>query len=313
MDGQIFDCDSFKLRDASSYDSVTDSFDRFTERLTKPLARRLVELADLRGAERILDIGSGTGVVAFEAAAASTPDGQIIGVDLSEGMLRLAESKRRERGLDRKVRFVKGDVEALEFADSAFDRVLLLFAIMHFPNPEIALAQMHRVLRPGGKLVIGFGSGPPLFSPGTIFHFFRRIPELSGRLRGAWLSAPAFLEGLVHKHLSATAEPEESPLARSGQIGATHIRRMVREAGFQNLQSSWQGHVTFVATAEEFWELQTTYSSLARKRLTTAPAVNIAALKSEFFAICERVQKRKGRFAYPYGAHFITAIRPLRI
>ncbi|MFN2508033.1 MAG: class I SAM-dependent methyltransferase [Chthoniobacterales bacterium] len=311
MSAQNVDAESFKLRDASSYDPVSATFDRLTERFTVPLARTLVELAELRDAERVLDLGSGTGVVAFQAAAVMKPTAKIIGVDLSEGMLQVAKRKALENELADTVRFVTGDVEELEFADASFDRVLSLFAILHFPNPAIALGEMHRVLRPGGRLVIGFGSGPPLFSVSALRHFFRRIPELFHRLRGAWLSAPDFLEHLVRKHLPAAEQPEESQLARSHCRPATAVPVLLRDAGFQNLQSRWEGHLGFVETAEEFWALQATYSSLARKRLLTAPPEALASLKDEFFGLCRQVQERNGRLAYRYGAHFITATRSL--
>ncbi len=63
-----FDSQTFKIRDASSYDSVTEQFDFFTERLSSPLASHMIRLAEIAPTEKILDIGTGTGVVALQAA-----------------------------------------------------------------------------------------------------------------------------------------------------------------------------------------------------------------------------------------------------
>src|SRR5579872_1934943 len=154
----------FKTRDAASYDSLTGEFERFTQRFTQPLAERLVELAALGTSHRVLDVGTGTGVVALAAAAETSFRGTIIAVDLSGGMLAAAQSKVLNQGLTRRVAFARMDAEQLALQNASFDTVISLFALLHFPNPLSALREMFRVLRPGGRLVIAVGSGPPLFS-----------------------------------------------------------------------------------------------------------------------------------------------------
>src|SRR5688572_30101410 len=123
----------FKQKDASSYDEVTAEFDRFTERFTGVIASRVVECARLHPGEQALDVGSGTGVVTFKAAARIAPHGKIVGIDLSDGMLRKAREKSAQAGGTGTVSFLKMDAEALEFPDGAFDCVLSLYALRHFP------------------------------------------------------------------------------------------------------------------------------------------------------------------------------------
>src|SRR5215472_6831400 len=130
---------AFKIRDASSYDSVTEEFDLLTEDLTKPLAVRMVSLARLAPSERVLDVGTGTAVVALQAAAPVEPKGKVIGVDLSLEMLRKARSNAVRAGLNSQIEFVRMDAEVLSFESRSFDCVVSLYALLHFPNPLAAL------------------------------------------------------------------------------------------------------------------------------------------------------------------------------
>ncbi len=130
---QIFDSQKFKTRDATSYDSVTEQFDFFTERLSSLLAARLISLAAIKASDSVLDIGTGTGVVALQAAKKLGGGGKVVGIDLSEGMLATAAEKAKKLGLAETVEFSRMDAEALQFADESFDTVVSLFALLHFP------------------------------------------------------------------------------------------------------------------------------------------------------------------------------------
>src|SRR5450432_497667 len=195
--------ESFKQHDAASYDDVVDRFERYTERFTLPIARRLVALAHLAPDARVLDVGCGTGVVSRLAAAALGPAGRVVGLDLSDGMLRkAAELARAAPGGDR-IEFRKGDAEALAFESGEFDATLSLYALRHLPHPRLALKEMWRVARPGSIAVVGVGSAPPPLSAGFFAGAAWRASDLLRSIvgRGA-LQGTAFLDRLVARHAS---------------------------------------------------------------------------------------------------------------
>ncbi len=302
----------FKTRDASSYDSVTDEFDRFTDRLSTPLVTRMISLAQPAESHQILDIGTGTGIVALHVAQKIGTKGKVIGVDLSDKMLERAKLKALQAGLNGCVEFRRMDAEALELENCTFDVVLSLFALLHFPNPLSALREMFRVLRRGGRLVLAVGSGPPLLSLAGLLHRVERLPEILLKFQGKQLMAPGFLNALVEKHFPEPDKPEETFLAKEGWNKTRSVPTLVRRAGFADLSSYWEGHQACIETPEEYWDLQRTFSSIARKRLSAAPIEKVNALRGEFLETCRKVLSRGGRLVYPFAAFYVTARRPLK-
>ncbi len=302
--------ENFKNADASSYDAVAAEFDRFSEIVSTEFAEKLLELADLGSADRVLDIGTGSGVVALKAAGKVGSKGKVVGIDLSEAMLQTARAKALKCKLDATLEFCKMDAEVLEFADGSFDAAVSLFALLHFPDPARALAEVFRVLRPGGKFVVGVGSGPRWLTPQGLAHGAKRVSDLVLAYRGKRLVAPGFLNKLVMKYLPADGAAEQTALA-TDRHKPRSIALLARQAGFIEIGSNWRSHEAMVATAEDFWDLQRTFSSLARKRLSKAEPEKLDRLKKEFFTTCDLVQSCGGKLVYPSAVFYLQARRPL--
>ncbi len=300
---------AFKTRDASSYDAVTNEFDLYTERLSRPLVARLISLAQLRPSERILDIGTGTGVVALQAAEQVGRNGKVVGIDLSEGMLARAKAKAERAGCTDQVEFRRMDAETLELEDQSFDAVLSLFALFHFPNPLSAIKEMFRVLRPNGRLVLAVGSGPPLLSSSGLIQGGRHLRQMWLKRQGKLLTAPSFLNRLVENYFPESDEQEETSLAKHSSKNA-NVPPLIRQAAFVDILTYWQGHEAIIETPEEFWDIQSTFSSIARKRLSNAPSEKVETLRDEFLETCRRVKSRGGQLVYPFAAFYVAAKRP---
>src|SRR6202166_3866247 len=110
----------------------------------------------------ILDVATGTGDFAFEALSILKPE-KIIGVDISQGMLDIAQKKIKNRNLSSKFEVKLGDSEQLPFGDGEFDAVTVAYGVRNFDNLELGLADMQRILKTGGKAVILEFSKPKSF------------------------------------------------------------------------------------------------------------------------------------------------------
>lgn len=118
----------------------------------------------------ILDIATGTGELAIEALCLN-PD-KVIGVDISEGMLEIARQKIKKKNLEEKIELHYGDSEKLLFKDNNFDAITVGFGVRNFENLELGLADIYRVLKPGGTLVVLEFSKPVTFPVKQLYNFY---------------------------------------------------------------------------------------------------------------------------------------------
>lgn len=122
--------------------------ERFVPALFGPWGPVVAEAAGIRPGQAVLDVACGTGALALAAAATVGPAGAVTGLDANPGMLAVARAKAAA------VDWVEGRAEALPFADGRFDAVVSQFGLMFFEDRRKALAEIVRVLRPGGRMAV---------------------------------------------------------------------------------------------------------------------------------------------------------------
>jgi len=132
--------------------------------------------------KRILDVATGTADLAIEALRLN-PD-SVTGIDLSAGMLEFGQVKLNERGLQNKIKLVKGDSEKLPFEEGSFDAVTVAFGVRNFENLQAGMNEMYRVLRPGGKIAVLEFSKPTAFPFKQVYNFYFSyiLPLLGGMI-----------------------------------------------------------------------------------------------------------------------------------
>ncbi|MFL5619516.1 MAG: class I SAM-dependent methyltransferase [Gemmatimonadaceae bacterium] len=306
------DTERWKELDAASYDGVAEAFDRHSQRLSGKAAARLADLVQVGPRDRVLDVGTGTGLLPFSLAHAETPPASILGIDLSAGMIETARRRLRdELRNDPRVRFERMDAEQLQLPDASFDVVLSGFALTHVPRPELATREIFRVLTPGGRLGIALGSRPPAASRAQLRHAVAEIGRRIEVLRGRRLTAD-LLDRIVDRRIGRSVEvPEGAPLAtRLNRVPL--LRDLVRRAGFVDVDVSWRNYQNEIESAEEFWDLHRTIRSDSRKRLLVAPAGVENDVRQEFMDACRRTLARGGVMTFPISVVFVTARKPER-
>lgn len=168
------------------FDSIAPAYDNLNHLLSlgidKSWRRKAINLLKPFQPQCMMDVATGTGDFAIQACRVLQPK-ELIGTDISEGMMNVGREKVKREKLDRQISFTKEDCTALSFSDNRFDAVTVAFGIRNFENLDKGLKEMYRVLKPGGHLVILELSEPEWFPMKQLYALYSKvvIPTL-GRL-----------------------------------------------------------------------------------------------------------------------------------
>ena len=202
---------------APSYDVMNDLMSLGIHRVWK---RFTVEQTGARPGQRVLDIAGGTGDLAAKLARRVGPGGHVLLADINASMLRTGRERLVDAGVVGNVDYAQSDAEVLPFADDTFDCVTIAFGLRNVTDKARALASMHRVLKPGGRLLVLEFSKPvlPLLSRAYDAYSFTALPLL-GKLVADDAESYRYLAESIRVH------PDQETL--SG---------MLREAGLERVE-----------------------------------------------------------------------------
>jgi ubiquinone/menaquinone biosynthesis C-methylase UbiE len=171
------------------------------------LAEDLVGRVNLRPGEQVLDVASGTGVVSRYAANRVGTLGKVTGVELNPAMIEVA---RNASLYFDQIKYLEGDAMALPVPDDEFDAVLCQQAVMFFPDRELAVREMHRTLKPGGRVGVNVFRTPE-FVP-AFAHLIQALDKHAGAEAADFMRAPFIMED------------------------AAQMRTLFEQAGFENIE-----------------------------------------------------------------------------
>lgn len=183
------------------FDTIAPKYDFLNQLLSlgihKGWRRKAISLLQEQKPKTILDIATGTADFAIEAMKLNPT--KVIGVDISEGMLKLGLEKINQLGLQNKIELKTGDSESLPFSDNSFDAITVGFGVRNFENLEKGMTDIYRVLNPDGMLVILEFSKPLHFPVKQVYNFyFRYITPFIGKLFSKDSSAYTYLPESVN-------------------------------------------------------------------------------------------------------------------
>jgi demethylmenaquinone methyltransferase/2-methoxy-6-polyprenyl-1,4-benzoquinol methylase len=207
------------------FDSVAPKYDLMNDLMSMGLHRvwkaYTVQVANLREGDRALDIAGGTGDLALAFSKKVGKSGQVVHTDINEAMLRTGRNRLLDAGVV--LPTMVCDAEKLPFADNYFDVVSVAFGLRNMTHKDIALAEMNRVLKPGGKLlVLEFSKVAPPLAKAYDWYSFKVLPRL-GKMVAGDDSSYQYLAESIRMH---PGQEELKTLMRKGGFGHVDYHNM---------------------------------------------------------------------------------------
>lgn len=222
--------------------------------------QHMIELAQVKQGQEILDIATGTGLVAITAAQILGSAGRVVGVDISKGMLEQAQRKIDTLGL-KNVELIEADADYIDFNNSSFDIIFCSSALVYLTNIQNALQQWHRFLKPGG--LVAFSCFAETAHTAAIL--FRKKAQTYG------ISIPNPNEPL--------GDPQK-------------CQDLLNEAGFQNIQVVIEQFGSYLSNVEKAWYANA--RSAFGYQVKELEPKKLAQLKAEYIAEVEATATSQG-------------------
>ena len=216
-------------KDGAAWRRWNPTLDRWYGEVT----RQMLDLAQIRAGQRILDIAAGAGEPAVSAAERVGPGGYVLATDISEGIVEIALQVARERGL-KQVETRAMDGEKLDIPDASFDAVLCRLGLMYMPHPVTALREWRRALKGGGRVAVVVFSTPDRNPwgavPASIIRQRAQLPPpVPGQPGPFGLGNPGVLEDVFRR--AGFANPEiHAVQVPHRMVSAAEYVRVAREA-----------------------------------------------------------------------------------
>ncbi len=164
---------------ANRYDIMNDIMSLGSHRLIK---RFTIELSALRKGHKVLDLAGGTGDFSIRFSPLVGDTGHVVLADINEAMLQVGRDRIIDKGLSSNIDFAQVNTEHLPFADDTFDCICIAYGLRNVTNKEAALQSMHRVLKPGGRVMVLEFSKPTNDLVSKVYDSYSNLWPIAGKL-----------------------------------------------------------------------------------------------------------------------------------
>jgi ubiquinone/menaquinone biosynthesis C-methylase UbiE len=255
--GQSFNSEDFKAQQRQMWDNAAAGWQTWwetIERGAQKVSDKIVDLAEIKPGDKVLDVATGIGEPAVTAARKVKPNGKVVTTDISPQMLEIAKTRAKSLGLDSIMEFRESDAEKLDLPDSTakFDAILSRWGLMFLPNLPAALVRVRQMLTTNGRLSAAVWSVPS------------KVPLLD----------LAF--ATVRKQINAPTPPPAAP-GPFALANAEALKQLFSQAGFKDIRIEM---------------LQTTYSFDSPKSFTRMHQQVTAPIHAMLANHTEEVKKR---------------------
>ena len=212
--------------------------------LMRQATEQVLKHVALSPGQKVLDVGTGPGNPALEAAAAVSPNGQVIGIDSAPSMIETARRRAKQDGIEN-VAFLEMEAEYLAFPDNYFDAIISRYGYPHFTSAAQALNESYRVLRPGGRFAAAMHGAVE---------------------RNPYFTAPVL--ALKNFHADPTAITDRGPFYfHAPEL----LERAMRQAGFDTVHAYAHDTTVVIEDFGEYWEAQKAGGASIRRALDAVP------------------------------------------
>jgi ubiquinone/menaquinone biosynthesis C-methylase UbiE len=259
MSKSQFDANQFKIGQRNSWDNVAVGWNKWWKTFEKgaqKVSNKLVELAEIKPGQRVLDIATGIGEPAITAARTVGDKGHVIATDISTQMLAIGRERAIAQGLQNMIEFREGDAESVDLPNSSFEAVLSRWGLMFLPNLRMALDNIQKSLINGGRLAAAVWGEPdkvPFINlPMTFVREQLQLPPPPPGIPGPFSLADvdAFKNSLLesgfgdihHENIDATFEYDSAEdYVRFIQDIAAPVNMMLANETEKRREEIWKG------------------------------------------------------------------------
>lgn len=278
-----FDPERYRQESVEQWDAAAAGWTRRAEQMRRfaaPVAQWLLDALDLKPGQRVLDLAAGVGDVGLLAAEQVGPGGHVVIADQAERMLAGARQRAEELGVGN-VELKRLDAEWIDLPLGAVDAIACRFGVMLMADPDAALRECRRVLRPGGRLAFAVWDSPA---------------------RNPWASAPAMV--LSERGLMSVPAPAPG-VFRPGMFAladAEGLAERVAEAGFTEIETQAVALTRRHEDFEDFWETTLDMSPGFHDAVMSCPPTEIHQIKEAVEQALEPFTAADGSMEIPASA-----------